>query len=72
MHACDTRPPLRYQDDLEGFVMAYNRVHVLKKDAVIHPYFPLVHVEVKAQVLLFKPAVGSMLGEGEKRAQGDK
>ena len=54
----------KYQDDLEGIVMAWDKgVQVMKKGAAatIHPYFPLVHVEVKTNMLLFKPKSGSML-----------
>lgn len=54
----------KYQDDLEGIVMAWDKgVQILKKAgaATIHPYFPLVHIEVKTNMLLFKPRVGSLL-----------
>ncbi|GAX86039.1 hypothetical protein CEUSTIGMA_g13454.t1 [Chlamydomonas eustigma] len=52
----------RFQEDLNGFVIAYKDVNIRKtKQTFIHPYFPLVHLEVRAKVLLFKPAEGCML-----------
>ena len=53
----------KYQDDLEGIVMAWDKEVKVQKTAAasIHPYFPLVHIEVKTNMLLFKPKMGSML-----------
>lgn len=53
----------KYQDDLEGILMAWDKGVKVQKTAAasIHPYFPLVHIEVKTNMLLFKPKVGSML-----------
>ncbi|KAG1664701.1 hypothetical protein FOA52_006676 [Chlamydomonas sp. UWO 241] len=61
----------KYQDDLEGFCMSYENVKIIKKDAIIHPYFPLIHVEVRVSVLLFKPTVSSMLVGRVIKVAGD-
>mmetsp|Transcript_35799 Transcript_35799/g.79664 ORF Transcript_35799/g.79664 Transcript_35799/m.79664 type:complete len:313 (-) Transcript_35799:486-1424(-) len=52
---------LRYNEEFEGIVMAYSNVTSSNKAASIHPYFPFVHLDVRAQLLLFKPVVGNML-----------
>jgi hypothetical protein len=35
---------------------------VLSKQARVHPYFPLCHVDVSAEVVLFQPRAGGYLG----------
>ena len=49
-------------DDLEGVLLAYRGERVLTQAATIHTYFPLVRVEVAANVLLFRPSPGMRLG----------
>ncbi len=43
-------------------MIAYHDERVLSKQARVHPYFPLCHVDVSAEVVLFQPRAGSYLG----------
>ncbi|PNW86447.1 hypothetical protein CHLRE_02g086750v5 [Chlamydomonas reinhardtii] len=52
---------LRYVDEFEGVLVAYSNVQILTKQPVIHPYFPYFHLDVRADVLLFKPSPGMTL-----------
>lgn len=44
-------------------MLAYANERVLTKQGELHPYFPLVRVEARADVALFRPAPGAPLGE---------
>jgi hypothetical protein len=44
-------------------VLAYTNERILNKQALVHPYFPLCHIDVVADVLLFQPVVGGYLGK---------
>ncbi|KAG2446679.1 hypothetical protein HYH02_008247 [Chlamydomonas schloesseri] len=52
---------LRYVDEFDGVLVAYSNVQILTKQPVIHPYFPYFHLDVRADVLLFKPSPGMTL-----------
>ncbi|GFR44478.1 hypothetical protein Agub_g5741, partial [Astrephomene gubernaculifera] len=52
---------LRFVDDFNGVLLSYSNVEVLTKKPVIHPYFPYFHLDVRADVLVFKPARGMTL-----------
>lgn len=46
---------------LDGVLVSYTNPCILSKQARIHPYFPYFHVDVSADCVLFKPAVGQIL-----------
>lgn len=52
----------RYNDDFDGVILAVDNERIITQRAHVHPYFPLVRVDVEADVLLFKPRVGMRLG----------
>ncbi|GLC36636.1 hypothetical protein PLESTM_000483500 [Pleodorina starrii] len=52
---------LRYVDEIDGVLVAYSNIEILTKKPVIHPYFPYFHLDVRADVLVFKPAPGMTL-----------
>ena len=53
----------RYNEDFEGVPLAYSGERVLRQTATVHPYFPLARLEVAAEVVVFRPAVGSRVGK---------
>lgn len=53
---------LKYDESLEGVVLAFHGTELIGS---AHPVFeetPYVHVRVKANYVLFKPVVGTLLG----------
>ncbi|GAB4817406.1 hypothetical protein N2152v2_004452 [Parachlorella kessleri] len=52
---------LRYNEDLDGVLLSYSSERILTHQAHIHPYFPLVRVEVAADAVLFRPQAGMRL-----------
>ncbi|KAL3137611.1 hypothetical protein ABBQ38_004888 [Trebouxia sp. C0009 RCD-2024] len=52
---------LRPSVHLDGVLVSYTNPCILSKQARIHPYFPYFHVDVSADCVLFKPAVGQIL-----------
>ena len=44
-------------------MLAYRNERVLTRQGQIHPYFPLVRVEVTADVVVFRPQPGKRLGK---------
>ncbi len=55
--------PCRYNEDLDGVLLSYSSERILTHQAHIHPYFPLVRVEVAADAVLFRPQAGMRLGK---------
>jgi hypothetical protein len=53
----------RYIDELEGVALSYSNVRVLEKDARIINEFPHMHFHIRADILLFCPKVGTLLGK---------
>ncbi|KAK9826838.1 hypothetical protein WJX81_006320 [Elliptochloris bilobata] len=54
----------KWSDVLDGALIAYAKERIVSLQATIHPYFPYIHVDVSAQVLVFAPRVGySMSGK---------
>lgn len=53
---------LRYNNELQGVLLAYSKERILNSEARVHPYFPYFHVEVIALVYLFRPTVGALIG----------
>lgn len=62
----------RWNEDLEGVLLAFCNERVLTQAATIHPYFPFVRLEVAAEVTVFRPRPGMRLGawgsSGARRA----
>lgn len=57
---------------MDGVPLSISNEKILTQQAHIHPYFPLVRVDVTADVVLFKPQLGTRLGEeGYKYLAGD-
>ncbi|GIL79344.1 hypothetical protein Vretifemale_8725 [Volvox reticuliferus] len=52
---------LRYVEEFEGVLLSYSNLEILTKKPIIHPYFPFFHLDVRADVLLFKPKPGMTL-----------
>ncbi|EFJ45236.1 hypothetical protein VOLCADRAFT_118421, partial [Volvox carteri f. nagariensis] len=52
---------LRYVDEFNSVLISYSNVEILTKKPVIHPYFPYFHLDVRADVLVFKPTPGMTL-----------
>lgn len=52
---------LRWNEDLEGVLLAFRNERVLTQAATIHPYFPFVRLEVAAEVTVFRPRPGMRL-----------
>lgn len=52
---------LRYNEHLDGVPLSISNEKILTQQAHIHPYFPLVRVDVSADVVLFKPQLGTRL-----------
>ncbi|KAI7840954.1 hypothetical protein COHA_005384 [Chlorella ohadii] len=52
---------LRWNEDLEGVLLAFRNERVLTQAATIHPYFPFVRLEVAAEVAVFRPRPGMRL-----------
>ena len=44
-------------------LLSYSNERILTHQAHIHPYFPLVRVEVAADAVLFRPQAGMRLGK---------
>ena len=44
-------------------MLSFANERVLTTQASIHPYFPFVHLEVLADLVLFRPRAGMRLGE---------
>ncbi len=72
VHASPAAPTLfcaRWNEDLEGVLLAFRNERVLTQAATIHPYFPFVRLEVAAEVAVFRPRPGMRLGAlGRPRA----
>ncbi|KAK9868896.1 hypothetical protein WJX84_008253 [Apatococcus fuscideae] len=49
---------LRYSEDLSGVLLAYNNERILSMQAPVHIYFPYMHVDVAADIVVFCPAPG--------------
>ncbi|GIL58248.1 hypothetical protein Vafri_13310 [Volvox africanus] len=52
---------LRYVEEFEGVLLSYSNLEILTRKPIIHPYFPFFHLDVRADVLIFKPKPGMTL-----------
>lgn len=50
---------LSYNEALEGVILSINSLRVASKLASVRPYVPFIHLNVEAEVTLFKPKVGT-------------
>lgn len=61
----------RYNEELEGVVLAYKDERIVSRTAIVHPYFPLVRLLVSATLTVFKPKSGArIIGTVNKIANG--
>eukprot|EP00798_Chlamydomonas_sp_ICE-L_P013621 gene13621-19499_t len=60
---------LRYTEDYSGVPLSFSNIKILRRKAPVHSYFPLVHLNVKAESLIFRPQVGATL-EGSVTKMG--
>ena len=54
-------PSCRYNEEVEGVILAYSDEKVLSQSAMVHSYFPLVRLIVSATLVVFKPRPGARL-----------
>ncbi|GLI65718.1 hypothetical protein VaNZ11_009314 [Volvox africanus] len=52
---------LRYVEEFEGVLLSYSNLAILTRKPIIHPYFPFFHLNVRTDVLIFKPKPGMNL-----------
>lgn len=52
---------IRYVEEFGGVLLAYANLKIATKQPIIHPYFPYFHLDVEADVLVFKPSPGMKL-----------
>ena len=57
----------RFVEELDGVLLGYTDLKLLRQDGVISFDAPHVHVRVGFRALLFAPAVGQSLGEHASR-----
>ena len=51
----------RYNENLNGVVLAYSDEKVVSQTALVHPYFPLARLIVSATLVVFRPYPGARL-----------
>ncbi len=51
----------RYNENLNGVVLAYSDERVVSQTALVHPYFPLARLVVSATLTVFRPFPGARL-----------